>query len=111
MNYLIEQWRQDKLRCALAVCWLLTVAASFFNDSLFPITIPGIGTWYAFRTMLPLTAPGTGYLLDISPVVQPLLRYVLFLPAAAAVPQQGVAEANVGDMLYHVGCRYASGHL
>lgn len=56
MNYLKEQWRQDKLRCALAICWLVTVAVSFFNAYLFPIEIPGIGTWYAFRTMLPLTA-------------------------------------------------------
>ena len=56
MSYLKEQWRQDKLRCALAVCWLLTVAVSFFTAYLFPIEVPGIGTWYAFRTMLPLTA-------------------------------------------------------
>mgnify|MGYP004466934997 FL=1 len=56
MNYLKEQWRQDKLRCALAICWLVTVAVSFFNAYLFPIEIPRIGTWYAFRTMLPLTA-------------------------------------------------------
>lgn len=56
MNYLKEQWRQDKLRCALAICWLVTVAVSFFNAYLFPIEIPGIGTWYAFRAMLPLTA-------------------------------------------------------
>lgn len=34
----------------------MTVAVSFFNAYLFPIEIPGIGTWYAFRTMLPLTA-------------------------------------------------------
>lgn len=56
MERISQQWRQDKLRCALAVCWLLTVAASFFRACLFPITIPGIGTWYAFRTMLSLTA-------------------------------------------------------
>lgn len=56
MNYLKEQWRQDKLRCALAICWLVTVAVSFFNAYLFPIKVPGIGTWYAFRAMLPLTA-------------------------------------------------------
>lgn len=56
MNYLKEQWRQDKLRCALAICWLVTVAVSFFNAYLFPIEISRIGTWYAFRTMLPLTA-------------------------------------------------------
>lgn len=56
MSYLKEQWNQDKLRCALVVCWLLTVATSFFNSYLFPIEVPGVGTWYAFRTMLPLTA-------------------------------------------------------
>lgn len=56
MNYLKEQWRQDKLRCALAICWLVTVAVSFFNAYLFPIEVPGIGTWYAFRTILSLTA-------------------------------------------------------
>ena len=51
-----QQWRQDKLRCALVICWLLTVAVSFFNAYLFPIEVPSIGTWYAFRAMLPLTA-------------------------------------------------------
>ena len=56
MNYLKEQWRQDKLRCALAICWLVTAAVSFFNAYLIPIKVPGIGTWYAFRAMLPLTA-------------------------------------------------------
>lgn len=56
MRYLKEQWRQDKLRCALVVCWLLTVATSFFNAYLFPIEVPGVGAWYAFRTVLPLTA-------------------------------------------------------
>lgn len=56
MDCISQQWRQDKLRCALAICWLLTVAVSFFNACLFPIEIPGIGTWYAFRAMLPLTA-------------------------------------------------------
>lgn len=56
MNYLKEQWRQDKLRCALVVCWLLTVAAFFFNSYLLPVQLPGVGTWYAFRTLLPLTA-------------------------------------------------------
>lgn len=56
MSDLKEQWKQDKLRCVLVVCWLLTVAVSFFNAYLFPIKVPGIGTWYAFRTMLPLTA-------------------------------------------------------
>lgn len=56
MNYLKEQWRQDKLRCALVVCWLVTVTASFFNSYLLPIQLPGIGIWYAFRTFLPLTA-------------------------------------------------------
>lgn len=56
MERISQQWRQDKLRCALAVCWLLTVAVSFFNVYLFPIEVPGIGTLYAFRAMLPLTA-------------------------------------------------------
>ena len=56
MNYLKEQWRQDKLRCALVVCWLLTVAVSFFNSYLLPVQLPGVGTWYAFRALLPLTA-------------------------------------------------------
>lgn len=56
MSNLKERWKQDKLRCALVVCWLLTVTASFFNSYLLPIQLPGIGTWYAFRTFLPLTA-------------------------------------------------------
>lgn len=56
MERISRQWRQDKLRCALVVCWLLTVTASFFNSYLLPIQLPGIGTWYAFRTFLPLTA-------------------------------------------------------
>lgn len=56
MSFLKEQWNQDKLRCALVVCWLLTVATSFFNSYLFRIEVPGVGTWYAIRTMLPLTA-------------------------------------------------------
>ena len=37
MNYLKEQWRQDKLRCALAICWLVTAAVSFFYAYLIPI--------------------------------------------------------------------------
>lgn len=56
MNYFAERWRQDKLYCALVICWLLTVAASFFGSYLLPIEVPGIGTWFAFRTLLPLTA-------------------------------------------------------
>lgn len=56
MKYLREQWREDKLRWALVVCWLLTVISSFFGSYLLPIELPGIGTWYAFRTLLPVTA-------------------------------------------------------
>lgn len=56
MNYFAKQWRQDKLHCALVICWLLTVAASFFGSYLLPIVVPGVGTWFAFRTLLPLTA-------------------------------------------------------
>lgn len=56
MKFISQQWKQDKLRCALVVCWLLTVAASFFNSYLLPVQLPGVGTWYAFRTLLPLTA-------------------------------------------------------
>lgn len=56
MSYLKEQWKQDKLSCALVVCWLLTIVSSFFNAYLFPIELPGVGTWYAFRIFLPLTA-------------------------------------------------------
>lgn len=56
MSYFSEQWRQDKLHCVLVACWLLTVASSFFNSYLFPVELPGIGTWFAFRTFLPLTA-------------------------------------------------------
>ena len=56
MKFISQQWKQDKLRCVLVVCWLLTVVASFFNSYLLPIQLPGVGTWYAFRTLLPLTA-------------------------------------------------------
>ncbi len=56
MKFISQQWKQDKLRCALVVCWLLTVAASFFNSYLLPVQLPGVGTWYAFRTLVPLTA-------------------------------------------------------
>lgn len=56
MSYIIEQWKQDKLRCALIVCWLMTVATSFFNAYLLPIELPGVGTWYAFRSMIPITS-------------------------------------------------------
>ena len=56
MKYLREQWREDKLRWALVVCWLLTVISSFFGSYLLPIELPGIGTWYTFRTLLPVTA-------------------------------------------------------
>lgn len=56
MTYIKEQWRENKLRCALVVCWLLTGITSFFGSFLFPVELSGFGTWYAFRTMLPITA-------------------------------------------------------
>ena len=55
MNYIAKQWETDKLHCILVIFWLLTVLASFAGDCLLPIEVPGIGTWFAFRTLLPLT--------------------------------------------------------
>lgn len=56
MKYILAQWKQDKLRAALVIFWLLSVISSFFGAFLLPITVPGIGTWFAFRTLLPITA-------------------------------------------------------
>lgn len=55
MTHLAEQWKGDKLCVLLAIGWLLTVVASFFGSYLLPIELPGVGTWYAFRTLLPIT--------------------------------------------------------
>lgn len=56
MNYFAERWRTDKLHCILVACWLLTVLSSFAGSYLLPIEVSGVGTWFAFRTLLPLTA-------------------------------------------------------
>lgn len=55
MTQLTEQWKGDKLCVLLVIGWLLTVVASFFGSYLLPIELPGVGTWYAFRTLLPIT--------------------------------------------------------
>ena len=51
---ILVSWRQDKLYTALLGCWLATVLASFFGIYLLPITIPIVGTIYAFRVLLPI---------------------------------------------------------
>lgn len=56
MRDMITRGKQDKLWGGLVLCWLLTVFTSFFGSYLFPIPVPGVGTWFAFRTMLPITA-------------------------------------------------------
>lgn len=55
MTHLTEQWKEDKLCVLLVIGWLLTVVASFFGSYLLPIELPGVGTWYAFRALLPIT--------------------------------------------------------
>lgn len=51
---ILASWRQDKLYTALLGCWLATVLVSFFGVYLLPITIPVVGTIYAFRVLLPI---------------------------------------------------------
>ena len=55
MCALKEIWMKDKLRGSLVISWLLTVFTSFFGPALLPITIPYVGTMYAFRLLLPIT--------------------------------------------------------
>ena len=56
MSDFITQCKKDRLYGVMAVCWLVTVASSFFNSYLLPVTLPGVGTWFLFRTALPVTA-------------------------------------------------------
>lgn len=49
-------WESDQLYTVIIVLWLLTVTAAFFGPYLLPISIPGLGTLYAFRILLPVTA-------------------------------------------------------
>lgn len=50
-----DSWETDKLYTAMLACWLATVFASFFGSYLLPITVPIIGTLFAFRILLPVT--------------------------------------------------------
>ena len=52
---LAEQWNKDRLNFSLSVCWLLTVAASFFGSCLLPISITSSFTLFPFRVLLPIT--------------------------------------------------------
>lgn len=56
MKELSAAWKSDKLWGALAFCWLLTVASSFFGPYLLPVPVPLVGTLYPFRVLLPVTA-------------------------------------------------------
>ena len=56
MRDFITQCKKDRLYGVMAVCWLVTVASSFFNSHLLPVELPGVGAWFLFRTALPLTA-------------------------------------------------------
>lgn len=53
---LIAEWKADKLWGSLSLCWLATVFSSLFGPYLFRVTVPGLGTMYAFRFLLPVTA-------------------------------------------------------
>lgn len=55
MKEILNQWRNDKLKLALEISWLITVFSSFFG-SVFSLTyLPGIGALYPFRIFLPVT--------------------------------------------------------
>ena len=56
MTQWIEQWKADRLRGAMVLCWLLTVFSSFFGAYLLPVTVPVLGTLFPFRVLLPTTA-------------------------------------------------------
>ena len=53
---IINRWKNDKLKAALEIFWLLTVFFCFFGSAVFLIKIPGIPALYPFRVLLPITA-------------------------------------------------------
>lgn len=55
MEAWIAEWKNDTLRRSLEMSWLITVAVSFWGPYLLPITIPVIGTVFAFRIFLVIT--------------------------------------------------------
>ena len=56
MEKLRQAWKSDRLYTVTIVLWLLTVAAAFIGPYLLPVPVPGMGTLYAFRALLPVTA-------------------------------------------------------
>ena len=56
MNRLKTIWKEDKLKTALHILWLLTVFTSFWGSDLLAIPFPAVGQLYPFRVLLPVTA-------------------------------------------------------
>lgn len=52
---IVRDWREDKLKTALSVAWMLTVVSSFFESVLTLAYLPAIGAIYPFRVFLPVT--------------------------------------------------------
>lgn len=51
----VGHYLKDKLDTITAFCWLIAVAASFAGAYLLPIEIPGLGVFFLFRFILPVT--------------------------------------------------------
>lgn len=56
MDAFVTRWRADRLWTSLSLCWLATVFSSFFRVYLLRVTLPGLGTMFLFRFLLPPTA-------------------------------------------------------
>ena len=52
----VQSWRKDKLYTIMVGLWIVTVVSSFFGPYFMRITFPLVGSLYAFRIFLPLTA-------------------------------------------------------
>lgn len=50
-----ELWKGDKLRFCVVLCWLMTVASSFWGSAILSVKVPAIGELFLFRLFLPIT--------------------------------------------------------